>query len=151
MRLYLVQHGEARSEEEDPERTLTDRGLEHVRRAARGAAEAGTAHVDRIVHSGKTRARQTGEAWGEALGVPVAEADGLAPLDDPGVWAARLATEERDLMLVGHLPHLGKLAGLLLAGDAERPVIVFQQGGVVGLERGPSGWSAWLVLPPDAI
>ena len=26
MRLYLVQHGEAKSEKEDPERSLTDRG-----------------------------------------------------------------------------------------------------------------------------
>ena len=32
MRLYLVQHGEAKPEEEDPERPLTDRGASDVRR-----------------------------------------------------------------------------------------------------------------------
>jgi phosphohistidine phosphatase len=43
------------------------------------------------------------------------------------------------MMLVGHLPHLARLAGLLLAGDPDRPVIAFGQGGLVGLERGPVG------------
>jgi phosphohistidine phosphatase len=32
MLFYLVRHGEARSEEEDPERHLTDRGVEEVKK-----------------------------------------------------------------------------------------------------------------------
>ena len=36
MRLYLVQHGEAKSEEEDPDRPLTDRGASDVRRVVGG-------------------------------------------------------------------------------------------------------------------
>ena len=107
--------------------------------------------VERIVHSGKTRARQTAAVWGDALGVPIDEADGLAPGDDPAIWAARVTAETRDMMLVGHLPHLARLAGLLLAGDADRPVIAFGQGGLVGLGQGPAGWSVWLVLPPAAV
>ena len=43
------------------------------------------------------------------------------------------------------LSELAKLAGLLVAGDADRPVVGFRQGGLVGLELGPAGW---LVLPP---
>jgi phosphohistidine phosphatase len=148
MRLYLVQHGEAKSEAEDPDRPLTDRGVDDVRRVTRLATGAGSVTVQRIVHSGKERARQTAETWGAVLGVPVDEAEGLAPLDDPSVWAARLATEKRDLMLVGHLPNLAKLGGLLLVGDAERPVVAFRPGGLVGLEQGPAGWSVWLILPP---
>jgi phosphohistidine phosphatase len=151
MRLYLVQHGEATSEEEDPQRPLTDRGADDVRRVAGLVARGGTVEVERVVHSGKTRARQTAEIWSEALGVPIEEAEGLAPMDDPAVWAGRLATEQRDLMLVGHLPHLAKLAGQLLVGDGERPVMAFRQGGVVGLERAPEGWSVWLAVPPQAI
>jgi phosphohistidine phosphatase len=149
MRLYLVQHGEAKSDEEDPDRPLTDRGARDVRTVADLAHEVGGVAVERVVHSGKTRARQTAETWGELLGLPVVEEEGLAPLDDPSVWAARLAKAEQDLMLVGHLPHLGRLAGLLLAGDSERPVVAFRQGGLVGLDRGPAGWSVWLVLPPQ--
>jgi phosphohistidine phosphatase len=123
VRLYLVQHGEAKSEEEDPERPLTDRGASDVRRVVRQATGAGSVTVERIVHSGKTRAQQTAAAWGGVLGVPVEEADGLAPLDDPAIWAARVTGKTGDLMLVGHVPHLAKLAGLLLAGDSDRPVV----------------------------
>jgi len=149
-RLYLVQHGEAMNPEEDPDRPLTDRGATDVRRVAQLAAGARSVAVERVVHSGKTRARQTAEVWGEMLGVPVEVSDGLAPLDDPRIWATRVTAETGDLMLVGHLPHLAKLAGLLLAGDADRSVVAFRQGGLVGLGRGPAGWSVWLVLPPAA-
>jgi phosphohistidine phosphatase len=38
MRLYLVQHGEARSEAEDPERSLTVRGEEETKKIS-GAAK----------------------------------------------------------------------------------------------------------------
>ena len=34
MRIYLVQHGEAKSEEEDPRRTLTDKGIGEVQKVA---------------------------------------------------------------------------------------------------------------------
>jgi len=151
MRLYLVQHGEAKGEEEDPERPLTDRGASDVRRVARHVAGAGSPTIGRIHHSGKTRARQTAELWAEALGVPVAESDGLAPKDDPAIWAKRVAGEPADVLLVGHLPHLSRLAGLLLAGDAERQVVAFRPGGVVGLEQAGGGWSVFLVLPPDLV
>jgi phosphohistidine phosphatase len=106
MRLYLVQHGEAKTEQEDPERPLTDRGAEEVRRVATRATERARLAIGQILHSGKTRARQTAEIWAEVLGVPVDQSEALAPLDDPKVWAARLDTGLEDLMLVGHLPHL---------------------------------------------
>jgi phosphohistidine phosphatase len=55
MDLYLAQHGEARPEVEDPERSLTDRGEESVRKVAAWTARAGV-RVDQIGHSGKRRA-----------------------------------------------------------------------------------------------
>lgn len=147
MRLYLVQHGEAKTEDEDAERPLTARGGANVRGVADVAAAAGiTARC--IVHSGRTRTRQTAEVWAEVLGAPVEAAEGLAPRDEASVWAKRLTTETGDIMLVGHLPHLARLAGVLLTNDPERPVIAFQQGGLVGLERSERGWSVALVLPP---
>ncbi len=150
MLLFLVQHGAATNEAEDPERPLTDRGVTDVRWVAGAATDAGLVTVDRVIHSGKTRARQTAELWGEALAVGVDEADGLAPLDDPAIWAARLARADwpERSMLVGHLPHLARLAGLLVIGDPEREPIAFRPGGLVGLEAGASGWSVGLVLPP---
>ena len=147
MRLYLVQHGEAKSETEDPERPLTDRGAAHVRDVANVAAAGGLVKVDRIVHSGKTRARQTVEAWGEAIGVKVEvdEDEGLTPNDDPSIWTSQLGGE--DLMLVGHLPHLANLTRELLGLDAEQPV--FRNGELVGLEQDEAGrWT--VVIPPAA-
>jgi hypothetical protein len=56
MSLYLVQQGQATSEEEDPERPLTERGVVDVQRVARKAAESGIITAVRVAHSGKTRA-----------------------------------------------------------------------------------------------
>ena len=116
MRLYLVQHGQAKTEEEDPERSLTVDGVDGVGRVARQAVDWLGVRVDRVVHSGKTRARQTAEIWGGLLDSEVEQADALAPNDDSSTWVARLDAQAGDLMLVGHLPHLARLAGLLLTG-----------------------------------
>ena len=148
MRLYLVQHGEAKSEAEDPDRPLTDRGAAYVREVANRATAAGLVKVDRILHSGKTRARQTAEIWGETLGVKIEAADGLAPNDDASIWAGRLTGQDR--MLVGHLPHLANLTQLLLGGDANQPKVVFRHGDLVGLEQNESGRWALVVVPPGA-
>jgi phosphohistidine phosphatase len=149
VRLSLVQHGQAKAEEEDPDRPLTDEGVDVVGRVARHAIETFGVRVDRVIHSGKTRARQTAELWGGLLDTGVEQSDGLAPNDDPAIWAARLDAHADDLMIVGHLPHLARLAGLLLTGDAETSVVSFRQGGVVGLERSDEGWVVSLVLPPE--
>jgi phosphohistidine phosphatase len=52
-------------------------------------------------------------------------------------------------MLIGHLPHLGRLAALLLTGDADRSVVRFRQGGLVGVERTDTGWVVSVLLPPE--
>jgi phosphohistidine phosphatase len=151
MWLYLVQHGEATSEEKDPERPLTERGVVDVHRVARKAAEAGIVTAVRVVHSGKTRARQTAEAWGQALGVPVDEGQDLSPRADASMWAMRVAARAEDVMLVGHLPHLAELAALLLTGDKQQTIVAFQQAGLVGLEQIDGRWLVSLVLPPGVV
>lgn len=148
MRLYLVQHGEARTEDEDPERPLTDRGLDDVGRVARHAVERAGVRASRVLHSGKTRARETAEVWGRLLHVPVEPADALAPNDDPAIWAERVDAAGEDLILVGHLPHLARLAGRLLTGASSPSLIRFHQGGLVGLDRADPGWAIAVVLPP---
>ena len=148
MRLYLTQHGKAMTEEQDPERPLTAEGEADVRRVIELAPAFGRITAWRLVHSGKARARQTAELWANALGLPVEPADGLAPMDDPAIWAERLASESTDVMLAGHLPHLARLTSLLVVGDADRAVVAFQPAGLVMLESSPQGWTVGLVLPP---
>jgi len=61
MRLYLVQHGKAKSKDEDPDRPLTDQGRNDIKKVAVFLAENAGLKVTSIYHSGKTRARQTAE------------------------------------------------------------------------------------------
>ena len=140
MRVYLVRHGEAKREDVDPERHLTDRGVDEVRRIATEAIDALGVRPARIAHSNKARARQTAEIWAGMVGTDISESDGLAPNDDPSVWGARLGAEANDVMLVGHLPHLERLAGLLVTGDPDHPVVGFSAGALVVVERDEGRW-----------
>jgi phosphohistidine phosphatase len=150
MRLYLVQHGEAASKEEDPQRPLTEAGAAASRLAAARLAAA-LSPVGGIRHSGLLRAEQTASIFAAALGIAsVSASRGLAPSDDPAVFAGILAAEpaESSLLVVGHLPQLARLAGLLLAGDAAREPVRFRNAGVVCLERGQGPWRLeWAVVP----
>jgi len=141
VRAYLVRHGEAKSADAEPERGLTDTGADRVRRVAkRGVDELGVQPA-RVFHSDKARARQTAEIWAQQLNVPHEEADGLAPNDDPTRWATRIETDDEDVMLVGHLPHLERLLGLLVTGSPDQTLVGFAVGALVVVERDHDGWS----------
>ncbi|HLJ60728.1 MAG TPA: phosphohistidine phosphatase SixA [bacterium] len=152
MRLYLVHHAEAKREDEDPARPLTALGVQDARRVARYATKQGRVRVGRIFHSGKTRAEQTARVWAESLlDAQVVHVDDLGPQADPTIWAERLATETSDVMLVGHFPHLARLAArLLCAHDGE--VLTPFNGGITCLERtGLGRWAIHWMLAPDVI
>ena len=68
MRLYLAQHGEAKSETEDAERPLTSRGTEDVKRVA-GMLRKLQIKLPKIVHSGKLRAKQTADILAQGLNI----------------------------------------------------------------------------------
>jgi phosphohistidine phosphatase len=148
--LYLVQHGEAKPEEQDPARPLTDRGREDAARVARAAARSGL-RVTAIHHSGKLRARQTAEILAAELKPEkgVSQLDGLAPNDDPHLAERVALRQSAPVLLVGHLPHLSRLASLLLVGDPSREIIAFRMGGMVCLDRGDEGlWRLrWALVP----
>lgn len=142
---HLVQHGEATVKEEDPRRPLTDRGRRDVDRVARTLASRGV-ELQAVWHSGKLRAEETAEIFQAHLR-PAAGAEsreGLAPLDDPREARAMLEEAGGDVMLVGHLPQLSRLASLLLTGDPERELVAFRNGGVVRLRtEDPAAEGSW--------
>ena len=150
MFLYLVQHAEAKREEEDPARDLTQKGRLDIEDVAHHLKRLNI-QVREIFHSGKTRTQSTAHVLAMHLKPPagVSVPPGLAPLDDPKIWADRIAKVDEDIMLVGHLPHLARLAAMLLSGDKERSVINFQMGGVVRLRRMEgSQWAVdWMIVP----
>jgi phosphohistidine phosphatase len=150
MLLYLVQHAEAKSEAEDPQRDLTEKGKLDIEAVSHHLKRL-QVQVRQIYHSGKTRARSTANILGNHLQPPagVSEAPGLAPMDEPEIWAERIAKMDEDILLVGHLPHLGRLTALLMTGDKEKSVINFQMGGAVRLRKMAAGqWAVdWMIVP----
>ena len=149
MNLFLVRHGEARAKDGAQERQLTEKGRTEIRRVAVFVSRYANIRVRDVMHSGKLRAEQTAEILAEFLKPSggISATDGLEPLADVSTWADRLAEREEDVLLVGHLPHLGKLAGYLLgAGVGEEPV-AFRSGGIGCLVRDEAGvWSVQLSL-----
>lgn len=139
-----MQHGEAMAAETDPQRPLSDRGVRSVRDVARRASACGV-RIDRIVHSGKARAAQSAQILADTLACPdVSQIEGLSPNDSVEQAARRLVDIDSDtsLALVGHLPFLDRLAGLLVAGDPDMHVVAFRNGGLVHLvttDRGATG------------
>jgi phosphohistidine phosphatase len=152
MRLYLVRHGEAKDAAEDPERGLTDRGREAIEWMAAWASQAGV-EPSQIRHSGKKRAEQTAVILADRIQPPqgVVSVGGLAPDDDVRPVVKALHKEEESLMLVGHLPFMGRLASLLLADDPDHPIISLATGQMIGLVREEDAWSLAWSMAPDQI
>jgi phosphohistidine phosphatase len=150
MQIYLVQHGQAEPKSVDPTRPLTTRGRQETERVAALAARLDLG-IHQIRHSGKTRAEQTAAILGEALSPPggMVATSGLAPKDDVQPVAEALARESGPTMLVGHLPFLARLAGLLLTGDPDRPVLKFRNAGIVCLTREDDRWLVTWILTPE--
>lgn len=149
MKAILVQHAQALSNEEDPDRPLSPQGRETIQSIADYAARNLDLELGRIWHSGKTRAFQTAEVLNSTLGtsIGVRSSEDLSPLDDPRAWAERLAEMSHDVMLVGHLPHLSRLASLLLCGDPDIEPIAVRNAGLICLER-KDGWKLrWMLVP----
>ncbi len=116
MRLYLVRHAQAAPGEPDDLRSLTPRGREQAREL--GARLSGEVGVDAIVlTSPLLRARETADEIARSLGTTVGVDERLAP--GMSVTELRAATAERDeqhVIVVGHQPDCGHVAGSLTGG-----------------------------------
>lgn len=149
MKILLVQHGLATAKEEDPQRPLTNEGVRNTKKMAAWLGKQVT-DIGEIHHSGKKRAAQTAEIFANRLAPAkgVKEVAGLGPNDDVQMYADQLKGQQGSVMTVGHLPFLGKLAGLLVAGDPARTVVSFVNSGIVCLEREQEGWEvSWYIIP----
>lgn len=152
MEFYLVRHGEAVSQATDGQRRLTPGGRRDVQRVGQAAAIRGI-QPRQIFHSGLLRAQQTAEILSESLGPldGVRELAGLRPDDDPVIAKAELESSTVSLMLVGHLPHIGRLASFLVAGNADQELVQFAPATVLGLSYENYCWRIlWKLTPATA-
>lgn len=140
MKLYLVQHGEAVSEDIDPARPLTQKGKSDVEKTAEVLKNEG-ASIDEIWHSKKLRAKQSAEIIALILNInDVIEKDGLKPKDPVAPIAKLIHKNGKNILIAGHLPFLAKLTSILLTGSEDKEVAAFKQGGVVRIEKIDSSW-----------
>jgi phosphohistidine phosphatase len=152
VRIYLVRHGEAERKAAHPARPLTAKGRADVEKVARFAGPR-IRDLGVIWHSDKTRARETAEIIARHVASKhgLVERTDLAPGHDPRTLVPDLASSEEDLMIVGHLPFLQKLAGIAFLDNKDVDVIRFDAGGLVCIEQDESAeldWRVvWMVVP----
>ena len=133
MSLYLVQHGKSHSKETDPERSLTDEGKKETIRIAEVAKGYGIL-ISGILHSGKKRAAETADIFGSyfELKDSITEKTGMSPNDDVVEFSRGIA--DKNIMYVGHLPFMERLASYLIIGSSDKTVFKFQNSGIVCLD-----------------
>lgn len=145
MNVFLVHHSNALDPGVDPQRPLSSSGRDQAEWLANHAHSQGAA-PSLIWHSGKLRSKQTAETFLRICS-PFAAfkmVRGLQP-GDPTQWMVdALALEERDVLLVGHMPHLPELARQLAGIEA------FPLNGMACLQRGEGRRyvEQWRAQPP---
>jgi phosphohistidine phosphatase len=107
--------------------------------------------VSRIVHSGKKRARETAEILAAILSPTdgLESRTGMNPLDDVRALAGSLDLD-KNIMLVGHLPFLERLIGLLVCDNPDQTVFKLQNSGILCLDRVPEVKNPvirWALMP----
>ena len=121
MEIWILRHAKAEEggpRTPDEERALTAGGHERMRSVAKAIARL-EPKLDAILTSPLLRARQTAEPVARALSLrdDLIETSALSPDADPKEILREI--EKRRLgrvLVVGHMPHLGKLLGYLLTG-----------------------------------
>ncbi len=150
MKLYLVQHAKAASKDADPQRPLTEEGRRDIQKVAEFIKPLNLS-VDYLWHSGKKRAVQTSEFLAEVVKINEAQIihDGLGPNDNVTVLKDELISARQDIMIVGHLPFLPKLASLLLTNSESSNTVAFKNAGIVCLDYSDDNqWQLqWMIIP----
>jgi phosphohistidine phosphatase len=148
MLLYIFRHGDAKPKNEDPERGLSDRGREEVTAVSTVFSRI-SPRIEAIWHSGKNRAEQTANILAASLKIEgrVQARSGLNPNDPLPPLVEELERRQANLVIVGHLPQLGKLISALLVGE-ERELLDLPSAGLVCLENSGDSWRLnWFLTP----
>jgi len=160
MRLILFRHGSAGRRDpkrwpDDRVRPLTSVGAQLVRAAAEGLARI-EPDIEQVVSSPFARARQTARVLADVIGTgEIEEMEALRPEGSVSDLLGPLSTRvsDRSLVLVGHEPDLGILAGLLLFGSPGALPLKKAGACSIRFEAAPregAGRLAWF-LPPKLL
>jgi phosphohistidine phosphatase len=149
LRLYLVRHAEAVDKSVDGDRPLTARGRKDARALAKQIRPLKLAPAE-LWQSKKARSIQTARAMLPALASrpKVVESSLVLPQASAKQTVAAVTARKRDIMLVGHEPHLGKLITYLLTGKTRSVRIALSKPSIVCFERAPGDkhWTlSWML------
>jgi phosphohistidine phosphatase len=158
MELYIVRHGIAIDREDpkcppDPERYLTEEGVEKTKQVAKGVA-ALAASADLLLSSPYVRATQTAEIFAAALDYAqqkIRRTDLLLPGADPSLLFRELAKDKQSasVFLFGHAPQLDEI--IATAVNSKRHITSLKKAGVALIElkriSPPIGMVVWLATP----
>ena len=158
MQLYIVRHGIAIDREDpksppDPDRFLTDEGIEKTKQVAKGVGALGVT-ADLLLSSPYVRAMQTAEIFATALEYPkqkIRRTDLLLPGSEPSLFYKELAKDKQSatVFCFGHAPQLDDLIATGLG--SKQHVTSLKKAGVALLEfkriSPPSGQLVWLATP----
>ncbi len=156
MNLYILRHGIAadRSSKypDDNLRPLTRKGIDRMRREAKGMSAIGIA-PDLIISSTLVRAVQTAEIVQQGLSAPpqMITTHALVPEAHPSQILRELAESHSTLssvMVVGHEPHLSSLVSYILTGQVSW-LINLKKGALCSIDLSPSGRGQllWALAP----
>lgn len=158
MRVYIVRHGIAVPHGSpgvaEDDRPLTPEGISKMEKAARGL-KAIEVEPEIILTSPLPRARQTAEIVARALpgNIPVKNIAALAPDGRRADLYRELAAQNsvESVMLVGHQPSLGEVAGEIAWGSPEH-YLELKKGGACAIDieelrAKPRGTLVWLLNP----
>ena len=158
MQIYIVRHGIAIDREDpkcppDPERYLTEEGIEKTKQVAKGIAALG-ATADRLLSSPYVRAMQTAEIFAAALSYPkqkIRRTDLLLPGAEPSLLFRELAKDKKSsaIFLFGHAPQLDDI--IATAMGSKHHITSLKKAGVALIElkrvSPPSAQFVWLGTP----
>ncbi len=151
MRLYIVQHGDSVPKDVDPDRPLSDRGRADIQRLTEWLSSHNV-QIEQILHSGKTRAKETAELLRPLLKSPshFYEGQGLAPNDSPEAFLHQLIDSKKDTLVAGHMPFVARTVSQALTGAPDRQMVEFVPGSVAGIERSEDAmWRLILFVRPE--
>ena len=151
--LYLAQHGEAVAKEVDPDRPLSINGKDAVTRMAAFLKNAGIS-VELVLHSGKTRTKQTAEIIAKSICESGATEtiSAINPNDPVSEFIKHVERFNTPTIIVGHLPFMAKLISKLLIGRDDITLVEYQPGSVVCLSKTDDNhWTIHWMLRPELL
>lgn len=153
MKLYLARHGDYILDTMKGLDVLSDKGKSDMLLMANFLKQS-RLQVSNILHSSKNRAQQTADILAEGMTsdqVPQLY-QGLNPNDDVSQLVLDISQWNDDVLLVGHLPFMGKLVSLLVTGSEDNEIVNFQTGTLVCLDQvDRTHWMISWIMTPDIL